>query len=202
MNIVNANLQFIKPLEPILPNHYDAIALHHIDSDTGTLYDVHQWHLANGWVGCGYGYFVALDGTVYEGRGLFKNAGVQNENGHVLSIAFQGNYNSNRTMPVEQFLAGVDLVKYLKTQLPMVTTIEGHKFWNSTSCPGDYFPLEQIKEAITMVDREHWAEKYFAYLIENGFLVNDRRFDDNVTRGEMMRMVALVVARIKGEELF
>ena len=44
------------------------IILHHAAAVTCTPQQVHQWHLANGWTGIGYHFFVRKDGTVYRGR--------------------------------------------------------------------------------------------------------------------------------------
>lgn len=37
---------------------------------------------------------------------------------------------------------------------------------------------------------EHWAEKAYQFLIEKGIAVNERRFDDIMTRGEVLTIVA------------
>ena len=44
------------------------IILHHAAAVTCTPQQVHQWHLANGWSGIGYHFFVRKDGSVYRGR--------------------------------------------------------------------------------------------------------------------------------------
>lgn len=44
------------------------IILHHAAAVTCTPQQVHQWHLANGWTGIGYHFFVRKEGTVYRGR--------------------------------------------------------------------------------------------------------------------------------------
>lgn len=43
------------------------------------------------------------------------------------------------------------------------------------------FDVEVAEEP---TEPEHWAEKYYNYLNEKGIIINERRFDDNLTRGE------------------
>jgi len=38
--------------------------------------------------------------------------------------------------------------------------------------------------------QEHWAEKYYQYLISKGITIYERRFDDVATRGDMFAMIA------------
>ena len=40
------------------------IILHHAAAKTCTAQQIHSWHLANGWVGIGYHFFVRKDGSV------------------------------------------------------------------------------------------------------------------------------------------
>ncbi len=137
--------------DPLVLSRVDSIALHHMDHPTAGIWDIEAWHLANaGWKGFGYGYWISFDGIVYEGRGLNEGAGVANENGHIISIGFQGAYEPsdkfqcNIEMPDAQFKAGVALIKYLKGIMPCITTVAGHKHWGGTVCPGRYFPLEKM----------------------------------------------------------
>ena len=44
------------------------IILHHAAAVTCSADQIHAWHLANGWSGIGYHFFVRKDGTVYRGR--------------------------------------------------------------------------------------------------------------------------------------
>ena len=37
------------------------IILHHAESKSCTADDIHRWHLANGWAGIGYHFFVRKD---------------------------------------------------------------------------------------------------------------------------------------------
>lgn len=125
----------------------DSLALHHMAHPTWNFYDVDRAHKNNGWIGIGYNWWIAFDGTIYEGRGFNKGAGVLNHNSHILSIGFQGDYERvNKEMPKAQYDAGVQLIRWLRQQVPSIKTIDGHKHWNNTACPGKYFPLKQMIE--------------------------------------------------------
>ncbi len=137
-------------LNPLNLTDVDSIALHHMDHPTAGIWDIEAWHLDNGWRGFAYNYWVGFDGSIYEGRGLNEGAGVANENGHIISIGFQGGYEPsdkfqcNTEMPDAQFNAGVELIRYLKSIVPWINTVAGHKHWGGTVCPGQYFPLEKM----------------------------------------------------------
>lgn len=48
--------------------------------------------------------------------------------------------------------------------------------------------------SITDTVYPHWAEKYYSYLNKNGVNVNEKRFNNNITRGEVFALLA----RLKG----
>jgi hypothetical protein len=113
----------------------DSIALHHMAHPTWTFEEVHNYHLkVNGWIGIGYNWWVGFDGKIYEGRGFNQGAGVGGENHHILSIGFQGDFET-QTMSKEQYKAGVEIIKYICELVPSIKIIEGHKHWGNTACP-------------------------------------------------------------------
>lgn len=139
-----------EPLQPLNLRRVDAIALHHMAHPTADIYEVQRWHLNQGWRAFGYNYWVGFDGTVYEGRGLNVGAGVANQNDHIISIGFQGNYQSGIgldvcAMPDAQFNAGVDMIKYIRSRVPSAGRIGGHRDFMATACPGDAFPLTEMQ---------------------------------------------------------
>lgn len=139
MFIVKPKLKWNGKLEPFysVKLSIDSIALHHMAHPTWTFEDVHRYHRdVNKWIGIGYNWWIGFDGTIYEGRGFNKGAGVANNNSHILSIGFQGDYERvNKEMPKAQYEAGVELIRWLREQVPTIKTIDGHKHWNNTSCP-------------------------------------------------------------------
>lgn len=139
--------QIIKqPLQSLDLSKVDSIALHHMAHPTADVKTVEGWHIAQGWRAFGYNYWVGFDGRVYEGRGLHLGAGVANQNGHIISIGFQGDYHSKPVnMPDEQFNAGVDIIKYIMSKVPSIKKIGGHGDFMATACPGQYFPLKEMQ---------------------------------------------------------
>lgn len=153
MNIIKNSdwhMQIREPLQPLNLARVDAIALHHMAHPTANIYEVERWHLNQGWRAFGYNYWVGFDGTVYEGRGLHMGAGVANQNDHIISIGFQGNYQSGigidvNTMSDAQFNAGVDIIRWVQQQVPAATRIGGHGEFMATACPGNCFQLGEMK---------------------------------------------------------
>lgn len=147
MKIQKIPNQIIKqPLQYLNLKNVDSIALHHMAHPTADVKTVEGWHINQGWRALGYNFWVGFDGTVYEGRGFKLGAGVENQNGHIISIGFQGDYHSKETkMPDAQFNAGVDIIKYVLEKVPTIKKIGGHKDYMTTACPGQYFPLEEMK---------------------------------------------------------
>ena len=119
------------------------IILHHAAAVTCTPQQVHQWHLANGWSGIGYHFFVRKDGSVYRGRPedtVGAHAG--NNNYDSIGVCFEGSFDREE-MPAAQKQAGMELVAYLKQKYG-ISTVQRHSDVNATGCPGDNFPFEAI----------------------------------------------------------
>jgi N-acetylmuramoyl-L-alanine amidase len=201
MEIKKANLTWRRPLTPLKLENVDGIALHHMDHPTADIYAVERWHkeFDNGtWAGFGYNYWIDKKGNIYEGRGLNQGAAVENNNSHIISIGFQGGYHPHpnfvcdKEMPTAQFEAGVWLIKKLMKDIPSIKTVHGHKYWNNTTCPGQYFPLEQMVSKAFSPDT-HWADKYYNYLTNKGITIHEKRYSDNITRGEVFAMLARVL---------
>lgn len=61
---------------------------------------------------------------------------------------------------------------------------------------GDNLTEERVREIIKeeinkdkKPDRGHWANSSFDYLNNNGITIHEKRFDDNITRGEMLSLL-------------
>lgn len=157
MEIKKADLKWVRPLTKADPNLYDSIALHHVAHPTWGVAEIHDYHGrpiaqgGRGWKGHAYGYEVDKNGDIWETRGYqYEGGGVTGSlNKKVLSIVFQGDYDDkDKVMPEAQFNSGVWLVKWLKNELPNIKTVDGHKHWEATACPGRYFPLERMINAV------------------------------------------------------
>lgn len=119
------------------------IILHHAAAVTCSADQIHAWHLANGWSGIGYHFFVRKDGTVYRGRPedtVGAHAGGSNSDS--IGVCFEGSFDKEE-MPAVQRRAGTELVTYLKKKYG-VTTVQRHSDVNATGCPGTHFPFDAI----------------------------------------------------------
>jgi len=144
-----------------------AIALHHMDNPLATVKDVERWHVAKGWRGIGYNFWVALDGTIYRGRGFNLGAGVENQNDSIMSIGFQGDYHDDpRAMPDTQFNSGIDIIDYIRSNIPSIKKVAGHKHFMATACPGKYFPLAEMQAGVRRdkMTKEQAIEKLKGFL--------------------------------------
>ena len=123
------------------------IILHHAAASKCSAQQIHSWHLANGWVGIGYHFFVRKDGSVYRGRPedtVGAHAG--NNNYDSIGICFEGNF-MTETMPIIQKWAGQELVQYLKDKYG-ISKVQKHSDVNATGCPGTHFPFKEVSEGV------------------------------------------------------
>lgn len=152
MNYVKPELKWKWKLTPYNKKAVTGIALHHMASNTASVYDIDKMHKARKMSGCAYGWIVGFDGTVYECRGWHVGGGLKGLllNRKTISIGFLGNYHPDpripymTTMPDKQFKAGVALIADIAKQLPNLKKIGGHNDFNATACPGDNFPIGKM----------------------------------------------------------
>ena len=124
----------------------EMIVLHHADATNCTSQQIHSWHLARGWTGIGYHFFVRKDGQIYRGRPEnVVGAHASNYNSKSIGICFEGNY-TVESMPKAQLEAGKELVAYLKDKYS-ITKVKGHRDLMATDCPGKNFPFDEIANA-------------------------------------------------------
>ena len=123
------------------------IALHHSDAVRCTAQDIDRWHKdGNNWSGIGYHFFVRKDGTIYRGRPLWAmGAHVAYKNDVSIGICAEGDYSKEQTMPEAQKFAIAELLDYLKTYHYPNAKIVGHGEIGASACPGQYYPLEELK---------------------------------------------------------
>lgn len=144
MNINESNLKFRGLSYGNIPKF---IVLHHAEATKCSIYDIHNWHLNNGWAGIGYHYFVRKNGEVWRGRpDNAIGAHVAGHNTNTLGICAEGSYMSE-TMPQAQKQAIIELCKYLCKKYN-INKIYGHREVGSSNCPGPNYPLEEIKKSI------------------------------------------------------
>jgi hypothetical protein len=143
MNIIDVGLEF-RSLS--YGNNPKKFIQHHAEAKRCTIEDIHQWHLENGWAGCGYHFLVRKDGSVYRGRPTGAiGSHCKGQNAVSLGICAEGDY-MTETMPDVQKNSIIELIKYLSNQygeLPILGHAEAMNF--GTSCPGTNYPLQDIK---------------------------------------------------------
>jgi len=126
----------------------DCIVLHHEAASGFTAQQIHQVHLANGWSGIAYHYYVRKDGSVYRGRPEDKTgAHTRDENYHTIGICFEGNFETD-VMDGAQFEAGRALLDDIRERYPGID-VKRHSDFNATACPGKNFPFEEMISEMT-----------------------------------------------------
>ncbi len=147
--IIDPNLKFSTALKPITEK-IEKIIQHHMAHTTWTVQQVHIHHRdSNGWAGIGYNYWIAFDGTVYEGRGRHVGAHAgASWNGRSLGIGYQGNFELQQ-MTDAQLKSGAWLnAKLMKQEGLQVEDIIGHDDVTATLCPGKLFKMAELKQEI------------------------------------------------------
>ena len=149
VEIIETNLNWNGTFD--LSNNPKTLVLHHIEASrsgqTIPVTDVHQWHLANGWTGIGYHFYVTKTGEIYRGRPENAvGAHAKQFNKDSVAIAVEGRYGIEN-MPSIQRNAVEKLGGYLRSKYS-IQTIKGHGELMATSCPGGKYPLDRIRNNI------------------------------------------------------
>lgn len=123
--------------------------------------------------------------------------GKGNINGLSFEICESGNYKQAEANAVK-FIAE-KLIEYGLT----IDKVKPHKFFSGKNCPHIILPywsdfiakIQAEYDRVTKkeVTQEHWAEKYFKVLNARGIGINEKRFDEPITRGEQMAMIDKVL---------
>lgn len=176
----------------------DYIALHHAQAVTCAPQDIHSWHLNNGWSGIGYHFFVRKDGTIYRGRPIDKvGAHVSGMNSCSIGICAEGDYhNKDITMPQTQKTSIIELCRYIKANYYPNAKIVGHREIGSSDCPGQYYPLNEIKEAVNngTTSNSNPQEEALNRFIEKGFITDKSQWviTDFLTNAKAVRILDLL----------
>lgn len=137
------------------------LVYHHADHSSCSVYDIHSWHLKRGWSGIGYHYFITKEGDLYQGRPEETiGAHCRYHNANSIGICVQGNYESE-VFPKKQYESLLKLSKVLIRKYN-VDQIVGHGEVNETSCPGKFFPIQEIRNELLIY------YEYDTYTIKEG----------------------------------
>jgi len=121
------------------------VVWHNAAATTCTADAIHSWHLANGWSGIAYHFFVTKKGQVIRGRNEWALGGHTLGASSWLGVCFEGNYDREKAMPKAQLEAGKWLHKYIEKKYGRIPDRRHRDMpQNSTSCPGKFFPYSAI----------------------------------------------------------
>ena len=169
-------------------NKPERIILHHSATDGGTFESIEKYHIEhNGWNDIGYHYLIEQDGSLHKGRGeTTTGAHTIGQNEKSLGICLVGNF--DKYEPSDMQMKTLNTLLLDINQRLGITEIKGHNHYSSKTCPGIYF---RWKDVINLEEEknEHWAEKHFQSLNAKGILVSEKRFDDKITRGEVLALL-------------
>lgn len=127
------------------------LILHHAAATTASVQDVHGWHLAQGWAGIGYHYYVRKYGVIYRGRHeVMTGSHTLNMNHTSLGICFEGNFDQEE-MPLAQKKAGYELIADIQARYPGIQ-VTRHRDHQATACPGSQFPLTQLLDGSGLLE--------------------------------------------------
>lgn len=141
MVIQDAGLVFKGRLSKRSSTEY--IFLHHAAGD-GSVLAIHNSHLALGWSGIGYNFYVRKDGSIWRGRGL-DTVGAHaggNYNSRSVGICAEGNFQKDFMFSVQK-QSLIELLAYVWQHYPNAKVV-GHRDMDYTACPGRNFPFGEI----------------------------------------------------------
>ncbi|WP_461207893.1 peptidoglycan recognition protein family protein [Clostridium sp. DL1XJH146] len=174
LNITDTHLKFNGNFSK--GNSPKFIVLHHAAISECTIEDINSWHKARGWAGCGYHYFITKDGEVFRGRDDdVIGAHCKNHNKNSLGICLEGNFMNEELTEIQK-----DKLQELCRELVIkynIKSISGHRELGPTECPGDNFPLDEIRKGIMKNIPEN-QNKYCGYLLK----INPHKYDEEVKK--------------------
>ena len=166
MNIIEESYRWARSLEKRGDTRY--IVLHN-RAGSGTAQGIHSEHLANGWAGIGYHFYVRKDGRIYRGRPIDTvGAHCTACNRNSVGVCFEGNF-QNDTMTAPQTDSGRELVSYLKGLYPSAA-VKKHNDFDVTACPGRNFPFEDVAKGAVNVKKELTSANDIIWELANGRL--------------------------------
>lgn len=124
------------------------ITIHHAaSSNSATPEDFAVLHIEErGWVGIGYHYVIARDGTIYQTNPVKKwswHNGFNNKN--AIGVCMVGNM-QKETPTLEQYESAIWLAKNLKRKYPSIRRLIGHKeYAGETLCPGRFTNINYLR---------------------------------------------------------
>ena len=144
-------------------NATTAVVLHHAEASSATVWDINSWHLANGWNGIGYHYYVRKDGSVYRGRPDWAlGSHAKGANDYSIGVCCEGAY-MTETMPKAQLDSLKALLRDIMRKWGKLRLLR-HKDVSATDCPGMNFPWAAVQEYEKEDDEMLSYEQFEAYM--------------------------------------
>jgi len=140
MNIINRNLKFSSSL-PVRETTTEII-IHCSATKEGVnvpVESIHRMHIANGWAGIGYNFYIDIEGNVFQGRPEYAaGAHTVGHNNKAIGICYCGGIGKNGkpkdTRTPAQHHAMTRLVGELLSRYPKAK-VSGHNQWANKACP-------------------------------------------------------------------
>jgi len=146
MNIIKTDWNWAYGLSKRSSTKY--LVLHHAAAQVASAADVHRWHLAKGWAGIGYAFYVRKNGAVYAGRPLDAiGAHSYGYNAISIGVCAEGNYEFE-TMPPAQQKSLTELVAYIQKKYGNKLVVVQHGDLMPTACAGRNYPFKAIKGGV------------------------------------------------------
>lgn len=167
--------------------------------------NMRSFHMdTNGWSDIGQHISIFPDGVIVTGRDFNRNpASIKGSNSRAFMFETIGNFDIKGT-GVKNSLGYDELNgKQLETVLKIVryfidrlgeSSIVFHRERSGKTCPGTSIDKKElIKQAKDLYKVEHWANEYYESLNKKGIEIHEKRFDDNVTRGELFALLDRII---------
>lgn len=118
------------------------IIYHHAAASSASAATIHTMHLARGFTGIGYHYYVRKDGSIWRGRPEWaKGAHAEGYNDDI-GICCEGNFDTER-MGADQLAALRWLRGDVRRRNGKLADVR-HRDVNATACPGRNFPWAKV----------------------------------------------------------
>lgn len=144
MEIIDVGLEFNDNYDERSIESINRIILHHTGVTVEQSVEViHNYHKSRGYAGIGYHFYVRKDGSIYKGRPIeWVGAHAYGNNSDSIGVCAEGNFNEE-DMSNEQKASLKELVAYLKNEYG-IDLVQAHRDVDSTSCPGENYPFDEI----------------------------------------------------------
>lgn len=149
-----------------------AVVVIHHRGGTGDAASIHAQHLANGWTGIGYHYYIRSDGQVFAGRpDDTVGAHAAGHNSDSIGVCFEGNFEI--TSPTKaQIASGKALLSGIFSRYG-VLSVKRHGDLCATACPGKHLDVAAIlpeKNAPSADPAQTSADATVCHLLSDGVI--------------------------------